>query len=166
MVIAQFVIIIGIYTFILFRVPNLRLAGGIVAAALLGGLSYYILATDPEPRAEMRRIDVVDVTLSDVELEIGIRTSELSGRVINGSENYDLTGVLLTVKLFDCPGADSDLSDCYTIGEDDGEARVTVPPGQLRDFTASLLFIGLPEVTGEFRWTHEVTGLRALERRE
>jgi len=165
-VIVQFAVIIGIYVFILFRVPQLRLAGGIVTAALLGGLSYYLLATDPEPRAEMRRIGIDEITLSDVDLDLGVRTSELSGRVVNGSENYDLTGVLLNVKLFDCPNSDSALSECYTIGEDSGEARVTVPPGQLRSFTASLLFIGLPEIIGEFRWTYDVTGIRALERRQ
>jgi len=164
-IIAEFVVIIGIYIYILLRVPHLRLAGGIVAAALLGGLSYYLLATDPEPRAEMRRIDVVEVTLSDVDLEIGVRTSELSGRVVNGSENFNMTGVLLNVKLFDCPTADSSLSECYTIGEDSGEARVTVPPGQLRSFTASFLFVSLPEIIGEFRWTYEVIGIRALERK-
>ncbi len=165
MIIAQFVVIIGIYVYILLRAPQFRLAGGIVAAALLGGLSYYILATNPEPRAEMRRIEVVEVTLSDVELDIGIRISELSGRVVNASEKFDMTGILLNVKLFDCPTADSELSECYTIGEDSGEARVTVPPGQLRSFNASLLFTSLPEIIGEIRWTHEIIGVRALERK-
>ena len=165
MVIAQFVVIIGIYAYILFRVPHLRLAGGIVTAAVLGGLSYYLLATDPEPQAEMRRIDVVEATLSDVELELGVRISTLTGRVVNGSENFEMTGILLNVKLFDCPSSDSDLSECFTIGQDSGEARVTVPAGQLRSFTANLLFVGLPEIIGEFRWTYEVTGIRALERK-
>ncbi len=164
MVIAQIVIIVGLYSYILFYMPQFRLAGGIIAAALLGGLAYYLLSSNPVQQAELRRIDVVDVTLSELEFDLGIRTSTLKGRVVNGSENFDLTGVLVDVILYDCPDETSDLADCYIIGQDGGEARVTVPPGQLRDFTANLLFIGLPELTGTFRWAHTVTALRALER--
>ncbi len=163
MAIIEIIIIVGIYTYILLRMPQLRLAGGIVAAALLGGLSYYFLSSDPEPQPELRRVDVSEITLSDLELDLGIRTSSLSGRVVNGAANYSLKGLLLDVTLYDCPNAESPLSDCFIIGQDDGEARVAVPPLQLRDFSVNLLFTGLPEITGELRWVHQLTNVRALE---
>lgn len=163
MVIVEIIIVVGIYTFILLRMPQFRLAGGIVAVALLGGLFYYLFANEQEPQAELRRVTPDEITLSALELEIGVRTSTLKGRVINQSDAYDLTGIMLDVTLYDCPSMESDLSDCFTIGQDEDEARVSVPPGQLRDFTSNLLFVGLPEIIGEFRWTHEITAVRALE---
>lgn len=162
MAIVEIIVILGIYTYILLRVPQFRLAGGVVAVALLGGLVYYFLASEPEKQAELNRIPVEQATLSDLGLEMGIQNSTLTGRIVNGSDDSQIIGVLLTVTIYDCPAADSDLADCFIIGQDDGEARVKVPAGQLRDFKATFLFASLPEITGEFRWEHEIIALRAL----
>jgi len=161
-VIVEIIVVVGLYTYILLRVPALRLSGGIVAFALLGGLFYYLFASDPQTQAALLRVETTEITVSDLDLEIGVRTSNLSGRVVNGSALYEVTGIVLDVKLFDCPDDTAPLTECFTIGEDDSEARVSVPPGQLRDFNATLLFTDLPEITGEFRWTHELIGVRAL----
>ncbi len=153
------------YIYVLYEIPKLRIAGAIFAAALFGGLGVYLATADPEPELEINRIPVGQVDLSEVAFDLGVRTSELSGRVVNNSADYTLTGLTLVVRLFDCPGVDSPLDTCFVIGEDDGLARATVPPGQLRDFKATLLFNGLPDIEGVMRWDYQVTGTRALDHR-
>ncbi len=163
MIAVQVFLILSLYIYVLFRLPELRLAGTIVAVTLIGGLIYYMVTVPPEPQAEVNRIPISDVTLQNVELELGPRTAMLSGRAINGSPEFTLTGINLDVTLYDCPGEDTPFSDCFTIGEDDGYARLTAPPGQLRDFKATLLFTDLPKVTGVQRWQYQITGTRALD---
>jgi len=153
------------YIYVLYEIPKLRIAGAIFAVALFGGLGVYLATTDPETELEINRISTEQVSLSELKFNLGVRTSELSGRVINNSDDYTLTGLSLVVRLFDCPGADSPLDECFVIGEDDGLARATVPPGQLRDFKATLLFNGLPVIEGVMRWDYQVIGTRALDHR-
>lgn len=151
------------FFYILYTYPRLRLAGGLVMASAIAGLTFYLVVTDPEPQVELGRITTDEIILSDLILDLGVRTSSLTGRVVNGSAEYVLSGVSLDVRVYDCPADDTPLDQCFTIGEDDGYARVTVPPGQLRDFSAVFLFNNLPEITGVLRWDHTITALRAIE---
>jgi len=156
-------IVLSLYIYILFRQPELRLAGSVVAFTLIGGLVYYMVTVPPEPQAEMNRIAIDEIILENPELELGPRTATLTGRVINNSPEFTLTGINLDVTIYDCPAGDTPLDACFIIGEDDGYARPSVPPGQLRAFTATLLFNNMPEVSGVQRWEYKVTGTRALD---
>ena len=163
MVAVEVFVILSLYIYILFRMPELRIAGTIIAFVFIGGLVFYMVTVPPEPQVELNRITIEEVTLEALDLELGPRTATFSGRAINGSAEFTLTGIDIIVKLYDCPTADSGFDACFTIGEDDGYARITAPPGQLRDFTATLLFNNLPTITGVQRWEHVITGTRALD---
>ena len=156
-------VVLSLYIYVLFRLPEMRIAGTIIATVLIGGLVYYTLTSSSAPEAELDRIKVEEVQLEEVDLVLGPRIATLSGRAINNSAEYTLTGILFDVKLYDCAADDTPLESCFIIGEDSGEARLSAPAGQLRTFAASLLFSNLPDVEGVQRWDYTVISLRGLE---
>jgi len=156
-------IVLSLYIYVLFRMPELRIAGSIVALVLIGGLAFYMVTVPPTPEVELNRITLDEVAFEGVDLVLNPRNATLSGRVINSSADYTLTQVNFDVKLYDCPSEAAPLSDCFTIGEDEGYARLSTPPGQLRSFTATLLFVNMPDIEGVLRWEYAVNALRALE---
>jgi len=159
----QIFVVLSLYIFALFRLPDMRIAGTIIAAALIGGLVYYTVSSPSVPEEELNRIAIEEVVLEDVTLDFGPRLATLAGRVINTSTAFALTGIRFDVKLYDCAAEDTPLADCFIIGEDAKEARLTAPPGQLRAFAASLIFANLPDVEGVLRWDYNVISLRAIE---
>jgi len=162
-VIVEIFVILSLYIYALFRLPEMRIAGTIIAATLIGGLAYYTLTAPSASEEELNQIAISEIALEEVDLVLGPRVATLSGRVINNSENYVLTGVLFDVKLYDCAAENTPLPECFIIGDDESEARLTAPSGQLRAFKATLLFNDLPAVEGVLRWGYEVKTLRALE---
>ncbi len=163
MVIVEIFVILSLYIYALFRLPEMRIAGTIIASVLIGGLAYYTFTAPSASEEELNQITISEITLEEVDLVLGPRVATLSGRVVNNSETYVLTGILFDVKLYDCVGEDTPLTECFIIGEDESEARLTAPSGQLRAFNATLLFTDLPAVEGVQRWGYEVKTLRALE---
>ncbi len=163
MVVVEIFVVLSLYIYVLFRLPEMRIAGTIIAAAIIGGLLYYTITAPSVPEEELNRIALDEISIEDVTLELDPRVTKLNGRVLNNSPTYALTGISFDVKLYDCPTIDTPLTECFTIGEDTKEARLTAPPGQLRAFEASLIFTNLPTLDGVLRWDYEVSALRALE---
>ena len=163
MIVVQVFVILSLYIYVIFRLPQMRIAGTIIAAAVLGGLTYYTFTAPSVPEEELNRIAIEDVVLENVTLDFGPRLATLAGRAINNSPTYALTGIRFDVKLYDCATEDTPLADCFIIGEDIKEARLSAPPGQLRAFEAALIFANLPDVEGVLRWDFRVVSLRAIE---
>ncbi len=163
MAVVEIFVVLSLYIYVLFRLPEMRIAGTIIASVLVGGVVYYSFTAPSAPEEELNRITVDEISLEDVNLKLDPRVSKLSGRVDNGSQAYTLTGVRFDVKLYDCAAQDTPLTDCFIIGEDTKEARLSAPPGQLRAFEAALIFANLPAVDGVLRWDYHVTALRALK---
>ena len=166
MIVVEIFLVLSLYIYVLFRRPEMRIAGTIIATVLLGGISYYTLTAPSAPEEELNRISVSEIKLEAVDLVQGPRVATLSGRVVNNSESYALTGILFDVKIYDCAAEETPLAACFIIGEDEAEARFNAPAGQLRAFEATLIFSNLPAVEGVLRWGYEVKSLRALETAE
>ncbi len=163
MVVVEIFVVLSLYIYVLFRLPEMRIAGTIIATTIIGGLLYYTITAPSAPEEELNRITPEEVVLEGVTLDFGPRLATLAGRVINNSPTYALTGISFDVKLYDCAAEDTPLADCFIIGEDAKEAHFSAPPGQLRAFDASLIFANLPDVEGVLRWDYRITALRALE---
>ena len=163
MVVVEIFVVLSLYIYVLFRLPEMRIAGTIIASVLIGGLAYYTLTAPSVPEEEVNRITVEEIVIEDVNLELDLRVSKLNGRVVNNSATYTLTGMSFDVKLYDCAAEDTPLADCFIIGEDEKEAHLSAPPGQLRAFEAALIFANLPDVEGVLRWDYRVVSLRAIE---
>ncbi len=57
---------------------------------------------------------------------------ELTGRIMNNSDKYTLSGAQMKLAIRDC--SSNDKSDCITISEIDEYIYVYIPPRQARDF--------------------------------
>ena len=163
MAVVEIFVVLSLYIYVLFRLPEMRIAGTIIASVLIGGLLYYTFTAPSAPEEELNRIAVNEITIEEVDLALDPRVSKLKGRVINNSPSYELTGIRFDVKLYDCAAEETPFTDCFIIGEDEKEAHLTAPPGQLRAFEAALIFANLPGVEGVVRWDYTVTALRAIE---
>ncbi|MXU65581.1 hypothetical protein [Oceanomicrobium pacificus] len=144
-----------------FMVPRFRWAFA-VAAVLMGlGVVGYMVVNDRARPAQEARIAVEEVELSDLSFTPGPRFLTVQGRAVNGSSDWDLLDFTLQVTVFDCPDLEAAPQGCDTIGQSQGIARVSIPPGQLRSFSVPLSFPNLPDVIGEPFWEEEIVSVRA-----
>ena len=163
MAVVEIFVVLSLYIYVLFRLPEMRIAGTIIASVLIGGLVYYTFTAPSAPEEELNRITLEEIAIEGVTLALDPRVTKLNGRVVNNSSAYTLTGMRFDVKLYDCAAEDTPLAECFIIGEDAKEAHLSAPPGQLRAFEAALIFANLPDVEGVLRWDYRVESLRAIE---
>jgi len=161
MPVAVLIVVLAAYVYALVAAPRFRIPGAIGGALILAGLTWYLIVSPSEPERAANLISVEDLTLDRLELEQTVRGATLRGRVENLTETAHLREMTITVRLFDCALADDELDDCATIGESSAIARVDVPPGQLRGFSAHYIFPDRPAVIGVLRWDYRITALRA-----
>lgn len=165
MPIVYLAVIIALYATILWKFPQFRLAGGIMGVLIVGGVTGYLVLVPSAGELQGSRISASELRLEAVSLEDNGRSLVLSGRVENLSENFVLRDMTLRVRLYDCPSSDSELNACEIVGDDEGIARATVPPGQVREFSAIFYYPGLPDMRGEMRWQEDILTVRATEER-
>ncbi len=161
MPVAVLIVVIALYVYALVAAPRYRVPGVIAGVLILAGLGWYFFASPSQTERAATLVTVEDLTLDQLDLERTIRGATLRGRVANGAGTAHLREMTITVRLFDCELEDTDLEDCATIGESAAIARVDVPPGQLRGFSAHYIFTNLPPLVGVLRWDHRITALRA-----
>ena len=161
MPVAVLIVAIALYVYALVAAPRYRVPGAIAGVLVVAGLGWYFFASPSQTERAAALVSVEDLTLDQLDLERTIRGATLSGRVANGAETAHLREMTITVRLFDCELEDTALEDCATIGESAAIARVDVPPGQLRGFSAHYIFPNLPPLAGILRWDHRITALRA-----
>jgi hypothetical protein len=133
--------------------------GGVVAA-MIAGASIYFLDERAQQRAESR-IPVAEISLENVVVRQTFDSSyELTARLNNRSSTYQVDGIALSVKLRDC--RTSDTAQCVSAGEAPGQAAVTVPPGESREFTATLyLGKGHRRPKGTLAWDYQIESVTA-----
>jgi hypothetical protein len=161
MPIAVLVLALVAYAAALLAWPGFRrwgIAGGVAAAA---GLALYFTGQAPETERSGTRIPVAELTLDQVEVTPTARGATLTARVRNDSEAYRLRELTLTLRLRDCPAAETPVEACPVIGEATAIARPDAPPGQIRALSAHFLFANLPPVAGTLRWDWRMTATRA-----
>jgi hypothetical protein len=144
--------------------PHLRVAASLVAlgcAAIL--VAVFVEIGGIESARREVRITPDELTFSHTEFVEGPRFIRLAGRATNGSDAFTLRDFHLTATLYDCPALDSETADCTIIAQHDAIARVTVPPGQARDFDTVLGFADQPDPEGVPRWAFDVTRITATE---
>lgn len=151
------------YLYAMVAAPRFRIPGAIGGALVAAGLGWYFFVSESEAERAARRVGTEDVALDLLKLERTPRGATLQGRVANGADAGVLREITIEMRLLDCPDEAVPLDDCVTIGDATGIARVDVPPGQLRGFSAPFVFAGLPPVVGVLRWEQSVIALRATE---
>lgn len=163
MPIAILILAFAAYVYAVAALPRFRLPGLALGGLAAAGLTWYLLAVPGEREAARERISRDDLRLDLLAMEETPQGATLSGRVENRSATARLRELTLRVDLYDCPPAAEDVAGCPVIAESEALARVDVPPGQLRGFSAAFVFPNRPPLTGVLRWSYEVTGTRATE---
>jgi uncharacterized membrane protein len=133
---------------------------GVVVVALIAAAVVYYLNERAQERAETR-ISASEISLENVAVRQTFDASyELTGRLKNGSSTYQVTGISLNVKLRDCRKGNA--TQCEAAGEAAGQAGITVPPGESRDFTVTLYFgKGHRPPKGTLAWDYEIESVTA-----
>jgi hypothetical protein len=129
--------------------------GGFLVLLMAGTLLYY----NHEESVSRSLIPASNVELTEMRLHSDSSSSyELLGEVRNTSE-HELTGVLLKVTAYDCPGP-SITSSCTTIGEDNSVSiYVDVPTNQVRTIDMTYVFLpSMPAPKGTFLWSYKIIG--------
>lgn len=161
MPIVVLVLALAAYAYALIAAPGFRRWGLLLGAAVGLGLAVYFWQTSPETARTALRIDASELTLDQLAYEPSGRGATVTGRVINGSEEFRLREMTLALRLRDCPDAETPVPECPVIGQSTAIARPDVPPGQLRGFSAHFMFTNLPEVAGVLRWDWDIVETRA-----
>ena len=138
----------------------LRIAAGVAIAAILLFVVLQQYSAKEEREASLRRVPPSQVALLDLEPKPGYAGSfRLAGRLVNHSRQYTLNGVMVDVKVDDCP---DDGAACVTIGETTVTVNASVPPGQARDFEEQLSFERATlKPRGHMVWHYTVQSVRA-----
>jgi hypothetical protein len=107
-------------------------------------------------------VELRDMTLSVPNNVNGLRTFDAA---LHNSSSYQVSQVLLQIRLYDCPSKPAaNLSNCEVIGETKPSIDTSVPAGQTRRITASLLFENTPRVRGSLTWGYDIS--QVLAKRE
>ncbi|MEM6946425.1 MAG: hypothetical protein AAF565_21990 [Pseudomonadota bacterium] len=161
MPIIAFVLILGAAVATAILYPPARILAIAVVVGLLVLVRIYFLTLGNDDGIDARQLAAEAVALDAVALEEARGLTYLRGRVTNADEEARLRSFRIDLKLFDCPDAEGPLTDCAVIAEDEGIARVDVPPGQTRAFESVHRFSDRPDVLGTVRWEIEITGAEA-----
>tara|TARA_R110000850_G_scaffold30797_1_gene85084 strand:+ start:199 stop:693 length:495 start_codon:yes stop_codon:yes gene_type:complete len=146
---------------VLWRFPEYRL-GAIGALVVIAGVfGTYFYVSEPTETTQNAAIDPDKLALRDVNFLVDPRFITMLGQVQNLADNANLLEMSLELRALDCPQSDSPVVECIVIGDDEGTARVTVPPQQLRAFRAVFMLRNLPEVSGVLRWNYTLVSTRA-----
>jgi len=157
---AWLIVVAIVVVFLVFMAGYRKSALALVVAALIGGVALYQYNERRQQRATTR-IAASEIAVENIAFRPTYRSSyDASGTIRNNSETYTLDGIRLEVTMRDCRGKDK--STCVVIGKAATYAAVTVPPHEVRDFTASLYF-GSDRVKpkGTLAWDYEITPVTA-----
>jgi hypothetical protein len=151
--------LIGIVVLVLLVIsPGFRrLAGGLIALALMIGGIFY-LKNEQEERQSLTRIKVSELDFESVTLSPNYSSYKLAGRIKNNSPKHTLKQVTFVVTMQDCAAQSQ---NCVTIGENKETTFLTIPPGQARDFQESVYFSGSRlNPKGHMEWQYTVSQIR------
>jgi len=157
----EWIIGIGLFVFLMAQYPKFRkvvLVGGVALVAI--GVLYAGKAKVQE-KIQEDLVPFDQVSIEELKLRRGDYSSDdLFGEVSNNSE-YDLTGIYISVKAYDCPEK-SITADCRVIGEDANvKLSVNVPPRQSRAIRETSVYLGnMPAIRGNFLWTFDIIGTK------
>lgn len=123
-----------------------------VLAVVIAALVWYLRFGDPRGTG---LISAGELTLNNLEMTREYRSSyRMNARLVNGSPDYTLTSVTITITASDCT------DDCIVIGEAQRIIPVEIPPRQARDIVEQYVFSRF-SLQGELQWSHTLSEIKA-----
>jgi hypothetical protein len=145
-----------------FVVPRFGKALLVLAGVLVVVLVAVNEQDEQERVASRSRVAPQEVELSDMRLErtpydSSYRSYQLTGRIKNLSNAFNIDSIQLRIVLNDCVAA----SDCSTVGDRTEDISVSVPPRQTRGIDQTISFSAVPPFRGAFVWNYSIAEIRA-----
>jgi hypothetical protein len=152
---------IGFFILFLFLFPAFRKIALIAGAIIIVIIIILIVVNDYQQKAAKSLIPISKIQVSNLTLRRDFGDSYVINGEIRNNSNSNLTGLVATVKAYDCPGFTID-SNCIIIGEDDHVNLLllgNVPSNQVRAIDDTYVsFSNMPAVKGNFLWAYEIIG--------
>ncbi|MGH8178031.1 MAG: hypothetical protein ACREV5_17390 [Steroidobacter sp.] len=150
-------ILAAIFLLITLAVPRLRpvsIVGLIVLTLLLGwGMLQRMRGAEPEspvlqrgqptsPGAQLSAMPLASVSMKNLQLSGGGAPFELRGQIVNQANDAQLKSVTIRITRRDCFAGALDPTGCDVLWQDRHWMPLAVPPGQEREFAASIWMRG------------------------
>lgn len=143
--------------------PHLRVLAILISVLCAAFLGFLYIDQRDRVRGYATDIPTDTLTLSGIQIEEQTRFTRITGRVRNGAEGFRLRAFTLVATLYDCPAENSETTDCAVIAQDQGIARVDIPPGQTRGFQAIIGLANPLEPQGIARWDYTILSIQASQ---
>jgi hypothetical protein len=143
-------VLLGILAVTITQRGPVRVAGYVLLTLSLGWALYQRLTVPVEnsqlgtrgksssPASLSQPVPIADVELSELALTGGGAPFEIRGRIANRNTALQLAAVTLRTTRRDCYADAIDPSGCVVIWQDQHWIRWPVPPGETRDFVATI----------------------------
>lgn len=99
------------------------------------------------------RISSSEVIFENISFNPINNNYEMTGRIINNSEKYTLSGVQLKITVKDCT---SDATYCFIISESNEYIYVSIPPMQARDIKKEIYFYSNQRIENKLVWNYSI----------
>ena len=158
MIRAAILILLVVIVLTAFYFPKFRRSLGTLLIILTLIIAGIIWQDSRERKMEFHRVSQDKAQLQNMGARPGLnsRSFVVSGRIQNADQDFTILNVNLQATLKDCVTA-----ECKIVGQEVAEFPLEIPPGQARDFTVTIPFSTVPELTGEGKWEYEVLQVRA-----
>ncbi len=124
----------------------------VLVGALVGLLIWQF--QDYEENKSRNRILPSELILKNVLIKPSNSHFEMTGRIINNSDQYTLKGMQLKMSAEDCKN-NSQMS-CIVFWENNEYIYITIPPKQARDFRKAISIYSDQNIEGLLEWNYSV----------
>ena len=116
---------------------------------VLCALAAIIWFDDRQRTSQDKWLPIKNIDVVQIETKPGLNahTYVVNGRIRNRSEDITTKMILLQITLKDCID-----QPCQIVGQKDRRIFLEVPPGQSRDFAATIPFTSVVNLKGEAEW--------------
>ena len=146
-----------------------RILGGFAALIVLLAIGIYGLILfrkhqdEAERLASYTRVPTAQVELVDARLSGATSSPTIVSRVRNRNDKHTVTGLELSVRVYDCPVADErlPLDRCDMVAAPHESVYLLVPPLQSRDIEHRIRVPDSYTIRGHLRWNMDLDRVRA-----
>ena len=133
---------------------------GIVIVSLFAIFIFFIWQyVDYEEKRSKERISPSDLSFESVKLNQTFNGYEFTGRIINNSDKYTLSGIQMKLEFKDCEKTDN--GGCVVIAEENKFIYIKIPPKQARDFKENFYPYPDLKIRGKLIWDYTVNFAKA-----
>lgn len=146
---------LGIIILILLVVSvRFRKFAGFFVLIWISGAFLFWQYQDYEKNKSKNRISPSEVVLEKISFKPISNNYEMTGRMLNNSEKYTLSGVQLKIIVKDCTNNDD--TKCIIISEKNEYIYISIPPKQARDFKKEIYLYSDQIVEDKLIWNYAI----------